>query len=135
MLKDDITVGLNIFNSMLINLEWDYPNIDKQYSKVILRLINEEDVPISMSEITWYSPKDEMSDVFFKILIRLAETKFIESDHDKDELEEFVKVHSLPKILEDIKEYLLEDGLLEEFQEEIVAHETIYNALGLKVVE
>ena len=87
-----------------------------------------------------------MSDIFFKVFIRLAERKFIASDHDKDELKEFIQKYELDKILESIKKYLLEENLLKDYHSEIQhsplsetlkslhvqAHNLIYNELGLK---
>ncbi|CAI2372216.1 unnamed protein product [Moneuplotes crassus] len=140
----DITEGLTKYNIELVNLECDYPFVDRQYSKILYAL-TEEDL-IEYDQIKWYSPEDEMSDIFFKIFIRLAERKYIDSDHEKDELRSFIQKHGLDKILESIKEYLLEEDLLKDYHSEIkesplsdklnslnvCAHTLIYTELGLQ---
>ena len=106
--------------------------IDKQYSKIILDLLHEQEHLIDFEGIRWYSEEEEMSDIFFQVFIRMAESKFIDSEHDVEELKEFVNKYNMPTILSDIRKYLLEEGLLKEFGTEVVAHETIYAILGLE---
>eukprot|EP00343_Euplotes_focardii_P002627 CAMPEP_0205805524 /NCGR_PEP_ID=MMETSP0205-20121125/8777_1 /ASSEMBLY_ACC=CAM_ASM_000278 /TAXON_ID=36767 /ORGANISM="Euplotes focardii, Strain TN1" /LENGTH=125 /DNA_ID=CAMNT_0053076887 /DNA_START=131 /DNA_END=505 /DNA_ORIENTATION=+ len=111
--KEDFTEGITKYNAELINLECDYPECDKQYSQILYTL-TEEDL-IDYENIKWYSVEDEMSDVFFKIFIRLAERKFIASDHDHEELTEFIAKYKFKEILESIKKYLMQENLLKEF--------------------
>jgi hypothetical protein len=130
--KADVAEGLTKYNSELINLECDYPHVDKQYSQILFTLSSEVDM-IDFQKILWYSPNDEMSDIFFKVFIRLAERSFTVSEHDHEELTEFVKKHELVSILEGIKQYLLEENLLSDYQSEIQSHDLIYSELGLSV--
>jgi hypothetical protein len=106
--------------------------IDKQYSKIILDLLHEHEHLIDFQSIRWYSKEEEMSDIFIQVFIRMAERKFIDSEHDVEELKEFVSKYNMPNILKDIMKYLLEEDLLKEFGKEVVAHETIYAILGLE---
>lgn len=98
----------------------------------MFNLTTELDI-IDYQKILWCNPTDEMSDIFFKVFIRLAELKFIDSEHDHEELTEFIKKYDLVNILEGIKQYLLEEDLLNQYQSEIQSHELIYSELGLKL--
>lgn len=91
----------------------------------------QEDDVLEFDKIKWYSEEDEMADVFFKVFIRIAELKFNNSEHDVEELEEFVQKYNMPQILEELKPMLMEESLLEDYQNEIVSHEVIYSKLGL----
>ena len=100
---------------------------------------------IDYENIKWGSEEDNMSDIFFKIFIRLAERNFIDSDHDHDELTEFVKKHKFREILKSLEEDMLQDNLLDEYHStmkeeplseklkplKVQAHDLIYTELGL----
>ena len=82
-------------------------------------------------KLLWYNEEEKISDIFIKVIIRVVEHKFIISEHDSDETSEFIKQYKVKETLDRIQEYMLEENLLDEYQENIVSHETIYSLLGL----
>ena len=129
--KDDLKEGLDKFNTELTNLEWDLPHVDKQYSKIIYKLIDQDliDVPA----LKWMNDREEeeSSDIFIKIIIRIVELKLIDSNKNLDETQKYVEVHSFISVIERIKEWLLEEELIENYKEEMDSYETVYKLLSL----
>lgn len=101
---------------------------------------------LGLDKIKWYSEEDEMSDIFYKIFIRLAERKYVDSDKSEEELTAYCADHGFKKILEDINQYLLQDDLTKEYFGELKEnaldsslatqdpdpYELIYTLLGLE---
>ena len=70
---EDITKGLDDFNTELTNLECDLPYVDKQYSEILYRLILDE--TLEVPKLKWMNNREneESSDIFIKIFIRIVE--------------------------------------------------------------
>lgn len=130
---DILTEGLDKFNNELVNLECDLPFVDRQYSEIIYKLIQDELIDIPSLKWMNDTPDEESSDIFVKIFIRLVELKFLSSEHDQEETMEFVEKHQIKKILDRIMKYLLEEDLIANYKEEAGAHEMIYKILGFVV--
>lgn len=128
--KEETNEGISQFNAALVNLECDYVFVDTQYSRILIEMIRE--AQIDVPKIKWYSEEDEMADIFVKVFVRLVELKYNESDKDLDEAKEFVEENNMKVIMKDkILPMLMEEGLVEDYKENIEDHEVIYPLLGL----
>ena len=94
--------GLDKFNIELTNLECDLPHVDKQYSKILYKLINEG--LIEVPTLKWMNDREdeESSDIFIKIIIRIVELKLINSDNNTEETKQFIEEHKFISKLNDI---------------------------------
>ena len=128
--KEDFTEGLSQFNEELCFLHWDLPHVDTQYSAILYNLAEEGDY-VDFRKLKWYNDQEgePEAEISFKLLIRIAERKFIESEHDHQELTEYIEKHGLKEVNQSILDYLGED-LLQDYQEDVKSHELIYKELG-----